>query len=279
MFDWRAWDSHTQRWATGAPLGVLVVLVLGLGPPWSLSLLVAAAAGLGLCELHAMMFPEKPPPTDRKLFVGAGFLFPLLTGLHGTAGLHGALFATLCGGFAVVLFRSPQDPAALVRLSRLVLGWLYVPYMLSFALLIGQLEHGRAWLFFSVLLGVANDTAAFYSGRRFGRHKLYQRVSPKKTVEGSLGGLAASLAAGAGFALGYLQTWSVGLLVLSALLAVAGQLGDLVESMLKRMSGIKDSGTFLPGHGGILDRLDALLFIFPLTWLALSWSALTPVKG
>ena len=114
-----------------------------------------------------------------------------------------------------------------------------------------------------------NDSAAFYVGRRFGRRKLSPHVSPNKSWEGSAAGVAGAVAATAVWSRLVLETWEPRLVLLGVLVAVAGQCGDLVESMLKRGAGVKDSGTLLPGHGGVLDRVDAFLFAAPVLLLGL----------
>jgi phosphatidate cytidylyltransferase len=116
-----------------------------------------------------------------------------------------------------------------------------------------------------VLLAIiwAGDAAAYYGGRAFGRHPLAPRVSPKKTIEGAVAGLIGSLIAGIVLGVFYLdESWS-GLLGISVVTGGAGQVGDLAESVLKRSAGVKDSSSILPGHGGILDRLDSLFFTAP----------------
>ena len=116
------------------------------------------------------------------------------------------------------------------------------------------------------------DTGAYFAGRFFGRTKLFERISPKKTWEGAIGGLvvsslgAAAIARATGLPFGLLEA-----ILLAAVLDIAGVVGDLAESMLKRAWGVKDSGWIMPGHGGILDRIDSLLFTAPLLW---AWLAL-----
>lgn len=129
---------------------------------------------------------------------------------------------------------------------------------------------GMAWVLAVVLSTWAGDSAAYLTGRTFGRHKLAPVVSPGKTIEGSLGGLLASvLVSAAVFAVsGALPAWAGA--VVGGGLGVCGQLGDLSESFLKRQAGVKDSGSLIPGHGGMLDRVDALLFAFPAA-LLLYW--------
>ncbi|HEY6007258.1 MAG TPA: phosphatidate cytidylyltransferase, partial [Geobacteraceae bacterium] len=123
---------------------------------------------------------------------------------------------------------------------------------------------GSQWLFLLMTIVMAGDTGAYYVGSSLGRHKLYPVVSPNKSVEGSVGGLVGSTVGA------LVARWAffpelavVDCLATALLLGVLGQLGDLFESLLKRSFGVKDSGTIIPGHGGILDRLDSLLFAAP----------------
>jgi phosphatidate cytidylyltransferase len=143
-------------------------------------------------------------------------------------------------------------------------GLFYVSYLFGYLLLLRELEDGRAWTFFLFLAVWAGDTGAYYIGTRFGRRKLFQKVSPKKTVEGSVGGLLCSaMAGGIGKILFFPAAAFLPMALLGAGLGLIGQIGDLAESILKRSSGIKDSGFLFPGHGGVLDRFDSIIFASP----------------
>ena len=153
------------------------------------------------------------------------------------------------------------------RLGWQVLGLIYLPLLLGHLVLLRQLPDGRGWVFLVLFAVMACDSLAYFVGVSFGKHKLYPAVSPKKSIEGSLGGLVGSC----------LGVWLAAALFLPAfglehvilvglLLGIVGQVGDLFESLLKRACGVKDSGGIFPGHGGILDRLDSLLFAFPLAY-------------
>lgn len=179
--------------------------------------------------------------------------------------------------FIYHLFRSEGDPFG--RSGRIFLGWIYVvvPFFcfsaLGFGHFTGMTSMGgyHYTLPLSILLLIwANDTGAYVLGRAFGRHKLFERISPGKTWEGFIGGLLSALVVGI-----VLYRYFGGLpqsiwLAMAAIVSIIGTVGDLVESMLKRSLGIKDSGGILPGHGGLLDRFDSLLFATPAVYVFLS---------
>ncbi|MFZ3373901.1 MAG: phosphatidate cytidylyltransferase, partial [Desulfitobacteriaceae bacterium] len=138
--------------------------------------------------------------------------------------------------------------------------------LFSYLYLLRQLEHGITWTFLIFFLVWATDIFAYLIGRRFGQHLLAPKISPKKTREGAWGGLLGSILVGLIF-----WYWMVGtslwhILALSLIVGLGGQIGDLFESALKRSAGIKDSGTLIPGHGGILDRCDSLILVLPLVY-------------
>jgi len=249
-----------------------VVVVLIIGPYWSWLLLVGLLAALGLWEYQNMVFQKGLPAWWQAFYILTGLFLPVGASIAGPDGLHGALFFGFFVVFFATLVTAPQDVNGLSRLARFAMGWLYIPYLLSYVLLIERTSAGNRWVFFALLVTIANDAGAFYCGKYFGHYKLYERVSPKKTIEGSVGGLIGGMLLGTLFGLLFLGTVSaVWLVFLSLLLAVTGQIGDLIESLVKRMNGVKDSSNMLPGHGGILDRLDSLLFVFPVIWFFVNW--------
>ena len=158
------------------------------------------------------------------------------------------------------------------RAAYSVFGFLYLPWTLGYALLLRYAPDGNvgAWtLTLPVIATFATDIGAFFVGTKWGRRKIAPEISPSKTLEGSLGGILSSFLAllvytslvHRAFPFGWVE-----LLIVSFLISVAAQLGDLTESMLKRFTGVKDSGNLLPGHGGVLDRLDSLIFSLPVTY-------------
>ncbi|MGM0452763.1 MAG: phosphatidate cytidylyltransferase [Thermodesulfobacteriota bacterium] len=144
----------------------------------------------------------------------------------------------------------------------------YIPLSLATLVLLRAQPDGVTWIFFLLFVVFLGDVGAYYVGTYFGRHKLIAAISPGKTIEGALGGLAVNLAVGAGFAYLLLPETDIRLILgFVVLVGIMAQLGDLFESELKRAADIKDSGAILPGHGGILDRIDALLFAAPVAYI------------
>lgn len=146
---------------------------------------------------------------------------------------------------------------------------LYTVVLLSHYYLLRQLPRGKEWTFLTILLVWATDIGAYLIGKQFGRHLLAPQVSPKKTLEGSLGGLLLSIVVA--FAFSRLvggASWLTYIL-LGVVVGISAQIGDLFESALKRSAGVKDSGNLIPGHGGILDRFDSLTFALPLVYYSI----------
>lgn len=144
-----------------------------------------------------------------------------------------------------------------------VAGILYVGWLLGHLVALRGLDDGRNWVFFILFVTWASDTFAFFVGRKFGRHKLAPSISPGKTWEGAAGGVGAAVIMSILFFTPTpfrlpLISWQA--IPLAVLVSIFGQLGDLVESLLKRNMGVKDSGSLMPGHGGVLDRIDSLVF-------------------
>jgi len=158
----------------------------------------------------------------------------------------------------------------------MVAGFLYVGWMLSFLVAL-RLEAGRNWMFFALFTTFSSDTAAYFVGRVLGRHRLAPQISPHKSWEGAIGGLLGAALMSLLFTLSTpLQiTLSIGQgIVLALLVSVFGQIGDLAESLLKRNTGVKESGNSIPGHGGFLDRMDSVVFAGVVVYLYYSFLVL-----
>jgi phosphatidate cytidylyltransferase len=250
----------------------LLLLVLWAGIPLILPTLFFVL-WLGGLELKEMLARRGISLNQPLLFLGGGLLFlfslpQLYWHFPQVPWREVALGLFLMASFSYELLRG----ADLTRFAFTLLAFLYLPWSLGYVLLLRETPDpglGLWTLSLPLVASFATDIGAYFAGRFFGRHKLAPEISPGKTLEGSMGGILFSFLALLAYTALVREVFPFGLLELwlfSLLLSLAAQLGDLAESMLKRFAGVKDSGRFLPGHGGLLDRIDSLLFTFPLTY-------------
>jgi phosphatidate cytidylyltransferase len=182
------------------------------------------------------------------------------------------LFVFGCG--LIVIVSGKPIAQSITGAAASVSAVLFIAFPLSTVIRIhGAETYGRKLLLFTLLLVWAGDTLAYFVGRWIGQMPLAPRISPKKTWEGAIANLAGSLLVGFAF-MRWLNLPPRDVLLMAALANLAGQGGDLLESAYKRSVGVKDSGTILPGHGGMLDRIDALIFAAPVVWYYFSWLAI-----
>jgi phosphatidate cytidylyltransferase len=232
-----------------------------------LALLVHVASAVGQGELYWMTLRDRPPAL-RMGGIVLGLALSVTIIWVGSATLLLALLAATTIGVTIVqLFWHRDVKVATADAGLMLLGALHVPLLLATVVLLKRFEHGSAWVILTLTVSWLSDTGAYFVGRTMGRHKLYPTVSPGKSVEGALGGVAAAVGAAVVAKVWYLPLlgW-IDAVLIGIIGSVLGQLGDLVESMIKRGYGVKDSGRILPGHGGLLDRIDALLFVSPYVW-------------
>lgn len=260
-------SNLTQRILTAAVLVPAVLAAVYFDEShWAVAIvsaLVAVLAGDEFLRMHA-----KQEAVSRRIRLAYSICAIALV-LGSSLELPLPLFAPLaCGGgmllALVVLSRRQVADRAGGEMVQLLAAWVYIPLLMVVWPLIKR-DLGPNWLTVAMATAFLSDTVAYFVGRAFGRHPLYPAVSPKKTIEGSIGGLLGGVLALVGMGRMWLLPelqWADAV-VLGLVGSVFGQSGDLVESMLKRSCGVKDSGTVLPGHGGILDRVDALLFVAP----------------
>ncbi|MEU6219059.1 phosphatidate cytidylyltransferase [Streptomyces sp. NPDC047022] len=266
-----------QKKSAGRDLGAAIGVGVGLGVVIVASLfivkavfvgVVAVAVVVGLWELTKRLEERKgikaplvPLAVGGAAMVVAGYV----------RGPEGAWVAMALTALAVLVWRMTEPPDGYLRdVTAGVFAAFYVPFLASFVSLMLTAGDGAQRVLTFLLLTVVSDTGAYAVGWRFGKHKLAPRISPGKTREGLIGAVSFAMAAGA-LCMQYLidgGSWWQGLL-LGLAVAASATLGDLGESMIKRDLGIKDMGTLLPGHGGIMDRLDSLLPTAPVVWLLL----------
>jgi len=233
-------------------------------PPAAFFVVVAAAAVLAVAEFHHLHFRDRRAPFE--LALGCGATLVLLVSLQWPLVIseHTAVMVALVSALASRLV-SPRDlKTGLVDSAALLFGVIYIGVTLGHLLLLRAMPDGILLIFFLFLVTWAGDTGAYYVGLSLGCRKLAPVISPNKTVEGLLGGLALSVIVAVVAQAWFLVSWTLTESATAALLVgVAGAVGDLVESALKRSAGVKDSGWLIPAHGGMLDRLDSLLFAAP----------------
>ena len=285
-----------------------IVLVLVLRAP--VYVLAAAVAGISVISLREyvdLVRHYNVAPYCRVLYVLAVVAFAALAWQTGSPyliattqmlfGIAGGAMLVLMFFFALAMRREPLGegfPAA----SAAVFGFLYIVVPLAMLVQLRQQGSGAFLILYTLIVVWMGDTVAYYTGRALGRHKLAPRISPGKTWEGTAGSFIGAIACGT-LVFVYSREISLGLMkiglltgdqaylppqgvasvvpfvVLSALINVAAQIGDLAESLLKRGAGVKDSGSILPGHGGMLDRIDALLFAAPVVWFYAAFRVLS----
>lgn len=258
---------HLKRWLTSLVALPLLVALMLKGSPLLFSVVIGMIALLTVWEYSRIV-----TGTSRLWLSHPLFYVALLTGvaLIGTAYARLPAMMPLIISFSLMVtggvccreFRNDAEISRKVAFQ--TLGTIYIPLSLSYLVLIRQDFLGAEWVFFVVCVIFAGDTAAYYAGTYWGKHKLCPAVSPGKTVEGAFGGLVANIGIGLVFKSYFFPALPLeATIVFCFVIGIAGQIGDLFESVLKRSAGVKDSGGLLPGHGGILDRIDAMLFALP----------------
>jgi phosphatidate cytidylyltransferase len=254
------------RILTAAIAGPAVVALVIVGPQWGFPVLVVLIGGVGLHEFHGLTFPVRDR-SGRHFATGVATSWTALAvavpGGYMIAGLAAAAIAIMTFHLAKL---EPIDTWG-QRVGASLAGLLYGALPMAHLCWTHALPDGNGWRWIVMLFMVVwgGDSAAYFGGRALGRHKLYPLASPNKTVEGAVAGMLGAV--GAAF---LARAWFHGALTVSDCVVlglgggILGPIGDLVQSVFKRSAGVKDSGNFFPGHGGVLDRVDALLFAAPL---------------
>jgi len=264
----------TKRIITGLTIAIAAVVIIWLGDPW-FTVTVCIAAVLATLEFYRIVKNEQIQP-----LTGPGIIFSILL----IANAYAYQFHLACPafppGFSVtllftlitlipliwMLFRTNKENS-FVNWGWTVAGILYIGWLMSFYILIRSMENGIGWTFLVIFCTALCDIFAYAVGSMLGKHPLASSVSPEKTVEGSIGGLTASIIFAVTASVIFnlpLSPWQM--IVAGIIIGIFAQSGDLVESLLKRNMKAKDAGHLLPGHGGMLDRIDSHLLIAPIAY-------------
>jgi len=261
-------ETHLKRIATATfGLPILIILIIYTTPFYFL-LLLAGCILLGLMEFYHLL-TKNTTDCSTLAGLGLGLLVSIIFfkgSLPSVPSVPSSLVISLVVivPFFISLTQAQDFSIVILKVFGTIVGVFYVAWLLSHLLLIRVLPHGKNMIIFLLLVVWTGDTAAFYTGKIFGKHKLSPRISPNKSIEGALGGMFGSIIVSAVAHFTFLKQINLANSIsLGFLLNVFGQLGDLTESLLKRGFRVKDSGTLIPGHGGILDRIDSILFAGP----------------
>jgi phosphatidate cytidylyltransferase len=262
-------DANLRLRIATATVGIpLLVWLVGWSPLWFLTGFFLILTIAALREYFALVFPGRRQ--DQIIGILFGLVLALLVLLRERQAPLSDLGAVLLLCFSAYLFIPGDLSVRMDRLRWTLLGGFYIGYLLPYWILLARRPDGRAWVSWVLLVIMIGDTTAYFVGRSFGKNKLAPAISPGKTVEGAYGYVAAGVIAGslgARFLPDYIF-WPE-IIVVSVALTALGQVGDLFESWIKRVFLVKDAGSLLPGHGGLLDRLDSLIFpaVFMTTYL------------
>jgi phosphatidate cytidylyltransferase len=295
-----------KRVATAAVLIPLVLLLVLKAPLYVLALVAGAVALLAITEFLKLTTPYGVQPLRSSAYVLVAFFFvfvilasanrtPLV---ETTAMLYGIALAAALAPFVflTVSMRRADLRSSYPAAAASSFAFAYIAIPMALLVSIRQQPAGAIWTIYTLLVVWAGDVFAYFIGKSLGRHLMSPAISPKKTWEGAVASIVASVIVGTlwmqhapgissallrvglidrrdgMFGLEQPALWPI--ILLSAVVNIAAQLGDLVESLIKRGAGVKDSGTILPGHGGMLDRIDAMLFAVPVVWAYGAWRLL-----
>ncbi|GAC1353654.1 MAG: phosphatidate cytidylyltransferase [Herpetosiphon sp.] len=264
-------QNLVQRLASSAVLLPILGVVVWLGG-WWVYLTVLCVVLLAVHELFALLRTGGYRPRSVGYIVASAAVLAAVTAALGRGDVLAPIL-TACVLVSIAFELSQHDgKTALPNWGVTLAGALYVAWLLAHFILLRGLPQGAQWVIWVLFLNIASDTGAYLIGGRWGRRRLAPSISPGKSWEGAIGGLAAAMAAAAvGVLLFGLPLSLPVAALLGAVGSAVGQVGDLSESLIKRRVGAKDSGHIIPGHGGILDRIDSLLFSGPVLYYAILW--------
>lgn len=250
--------DHKKRMFTAGILVIILCSVLFLGPI-AITLALFCISLLGISELYAMMDVQKNSIIWGITVFITGLLFILAFTLNAYIMLIGSIYIVMLPMLLFLFLWGIFDvELPFSYYNNMIFALLYIPFALQFALLLSIYEQ-----IFVLLITAMSDTGAYFGGKYWGSRLLWRKVSPKKTIEGSICGLLLTLFVCLLYGGVYLSYSPLVLIFIIIKLNITSQLGDFFESGLKRVYNVKDSGSLLPGHGGILDRIDSLLFVIP----------------
>ncbi len=263
--------GHIEKRKVWVGFGMIppIVVLIALFHSSVLHLMVLLATFLGLREYYNLALPHSKW-IERAVGIGLGLILSVIISFGDVREISPFLVITLLILSALFMVTSKDLSSTISKIGIALFGILFIGFLLAYVSLIRNMPNGRLWVLFLIITVWAGDIFALLVGSFFGRHKLYPKISPNKTFEGLAGAIVGSIIVALAFSWLFIPKLEGGACALLAIgLGILGQLGDFTESMLKRSARVKDSGTLIPGHGGMLDRLDSFLFSAPFLHYAL----------
>jgi len=259
-------NSNLQRWLTGIVLAAAILLIILFGSLELVAVIITLAAGVGTWEYTSIVFGRGFLKEKIESLVFA-VLIPCVALFGSAQELIALLSFAVIVIFIVFLWRVNEANFDISRVAKVIFGLVYIPLLTSHFIFLRKLDNGVYWILIVLVIGIVGDTVAMYVGKSLGKRKLIALVSPGKTVEGTIGLILGATIAACLF--GYFLIPGVSIVhfaIIGFVGSIIGQLGDLCESAIKRNYGKKDAGALLPGHGGLMDRLDSLIFLAPFVY-------------
>lgn len=262
-------NSFVKRWLTGIILAAVLLAVIIFASAEILSAIITIFIIGGVWEYNGMVFGKGFLKEKIEIYIFA-IVIPAVV-LFGGASTSQLLvsvltFCILCV-FILFLWSVKESTFDVLLVAKVIFGIMYIPLLTSHFILLRLLENGVYWILLVLIISIVGDTAGLYVGKYFGKNKLSVLVSPGKTIEGTIGLVFGSVLGSLIFSYFFFRDVScVHILIISFVGSIIGQLGDLCESAIKRNYGLKDASSLLPGHGGLLDRMDSLIFIAPFVY-------------
>ncbi|MFA5160412.1 MAG: phosphatidate cytidylyltransferase [Candidatus Omnitrophota bacterium] len=256
-------NHFAKRFLTSSVFILAGVAVIFFLPHWCFFLLVEAFILVGLWEFFSLA-EQKGLLVHR----GFGLVFGALLPVSAYFSLQPTNLLMVIVALFIFLFNRKSPDKTITSVSVSVFGIIYVAWFFSYLIKIKLLPDGAAWVAYTILIVKGGDMAAYFIGKKFGKTKLLEHVSPKKSIEGAIGQMFATIVLSVGSVF-YLHVSTIHLLILGTAVGLLALLGDLAESLIKRDAGVKDSGN-IPGLGGMLDVMDSLLFTIPVVYFYLT---------
>lgn len=259
-------NSYVKRWLTGIILAAVLLAVIILTSAEIFTAIITIFIIGGVWEYNKIVFGKSFLKEKIEIYIFA-IIIPAVALFGNSQQLVSVLTLSFLCVFILFLWSVKESTFDVMLVAKVIFGIMYIPLLTSHFIMLRMLDNGAYWILFVLLTSIVGDTAGLYIGKYFGKNKLSVLVSPGKTIEGTIGLVGGSVLGCMVFSYFFLPEISqVHIFIISFVGSIIGQLGDLCESAIKRNYGLKDASSLLPGHGGLLDRMDSLIFIAPFVY-------------